>query len=41
MRVVIYSAIASSLGVIAALTVMPASLIFVNNPKPPKHLLEK
>ncbi|UPK45913.1 cyclic lactone autoinducer peptide [Paenibacillus pabuli] len=41
MRVVIYSAIASSLGVIAALTVMPASLIFVNNPKPPKHLLKK
>ncbi|WP_143805367.1 cyclic lactone autoinducer peptide [Chryseobacterium mucoviscidosis] len=41
MRTVIYSAIASSLGALAVLSVMPASLVFVNNPKPPQHLLKK
>lgn len=40
-KVAIYSAIATSLGAIAALTVFPASLIFVNNPKPSKRLLKK
>ncbi|MDN8590910.1 MULTISPECIES: cyclic lactone autoinducer peptide [Bacillales] len=40
-KVAMYSAIASSLGVIAAITVLPASLVFVNNPRPSKRLLKK
>ncbi|CAI6023990.1 hypothetical protein PAECIP112173_00364 [Paenibacillus sp. JJ-100] len=40
-KTAIYGAIATGLGAIAALSVMPASLIFVNNPKPPQHLLKK
>lgn len=40
-KTAIYGAIATGLGAIAALSVMPASLVFVNNPKPSKRLLKK
>lgn len=40
-KVVMYSAIMSALSVVAFVSVVPASLAFVSNPKPPKELLRK
>lgn len=40
-KVAVYTAVASTLGLIAAVSVMPLSLAFVSNPKPPKELLKK
>lgn len=41
MKKAIYSAVASVLSVLAVASVSPASLVFVNNPKPPAELLKK
>lgn len=40
-KVIIYSAIATALSTLAIISVVPASLAFVSNPKPPKELLNK
>jgi len=37
----IYSAAATALSRLAVLSVKPASLAWVSNPKPPQHLLKK
>lgn len=41
MKATIYSAVATALSAMAAISVRPASLAWVSNPKPPKHLLNK
>ncbi|PIH58299.1 cyclic lactone autoinducer peptide [Paenibacillus sp. LK1] len=41
MKTEIYSAAASALSALAKISVVPASLAWVSNPKPPKHLLKK
>ncbi|PYE52473.1 hypothetical protein DFQ00_101411 [Paenibacillus barcinonensis] len=41
MKTKIYSAVATALSALAVISVMPASLAWVSNPKPPKNLLNK
>jgi cyclic lactone autoinducer peptide len=41
MKAMIYSVAASALNGIAKISVVPASLAWVSNPKPPKELLKK
>lgn len=41
MKVTIYKALASGLLFLATVSVASASLIFVNNPKPPESLMKR
>ncbi|NUU74789.1 cyclic lactone autoinducer peptide [Paenibacillus xylanilyticus] len=41
MKTKLYSVVATALSALAVVSVMPASLAWVSNPKPPKHLLRK
>lgn len=41
MKIFFYSTLATALSALAIISVLPASLIFINNPEPPKELLGK
>ncbi|MEK5058662.1 AgrD family cyclic lactone autoinducer peptide [Paenibacillus sp. FSL H7-0326] len=41
MKKKLYNVAATMLSALAAFSVMPASLVFVNNPEPPAELLKK
>lgn len=41
MKTKVYSLAATALRALAVISVVPASLAWVSNPKPPKHLLRK